>query len=493
MTPPFAKPLAMLLICLPLLGCATSSPSGKASLARGKQPSQPSQPAPAGNIAASASAIRPVAYQKPSTPDQGGHANGATRTMSTTVDAEGNELDLLIQTALRQNPKLARLRREHHAAAARAQHADKLPDPQLGTNVFASPLETASGSQRMNMSLRQTLPWLRRLTHQQQQACFEALAIRAEWAAERLRVIAGLRVGWAKLYVVDEQIRTTTANQELLTSLISVANSRIAAGAGAQGDVLLGTVQLSQLQERLLAYRKQRRSIEAELNRLAGRPANLPLEAARVDSTAVIDLEPEAIQQIALESQPEIQSARLRVYATRHGVEVARLQRRPDVTLSANFFFTDDNRPPTPVVHVGEDPWALGVQMSLPVWRRKYDAIRREADWKHQAAHSSVDELSQRYDALILELVMEARRSAETAQLYVTTILPQARQTLASDQQSYSNGSVEFDRVIQNYRSLLTLELGYHEAVGDLAIANARLQQAAGRDLAKQPEFAHAP
>lgn len=139
--------------------------------------------------------------------------------------------------------------------------------------------------------------------------------------------------------------------------------------------------------------------------------------------------------------------------------------------------------PASTVVNVGQDPWALGVQVSVPIWQDKYDAMENEANWKHQAAHRSVEELSDRYDAMILDMLTEAQRAAETANLYRTTILPQAQQTLSADQDSYSNGVVEFDRVIVDYRSVLTLELGYQKAIGDLAIANAMLQQFAGQDL----------
>lgn len=398
-----------------------------------------------------------------------------------------SDLNVLIRTAMVQNPRLSRLYQDYQAAAARSEYVDKLPDPKLGANVFGDPIETAAGSQRANMNLSQTVPWLGRLSAQQQQACFEAFAIRAEYAAERLRVVASIRVGWYRLYVIDKQIETAEGNQELLESLIDVANARIATGNASQGDVLLGTLELSKLEERLLTYRRQRRAVEAEINRLAGRPAEIPITSPQGIPTGMIDLDAVTIHQIALGSQPEIDAARLRTQATRWGIEVARLQRRPDFMLSASYFFTDANRPATPVVNVGEDPWALGVQVSIPIWKQKYDAMQNEAGWKHQAAHSSVAELADRYDALILDLVTESQRASETAKLYTTTILPQARQTLSADQESYSNGSVEFDRVIRDYRNLLTLELGYHQAIGDLAIANAHIQQAAGRDLMVSP------
>lgn len=395
-----------------------------------------------------------------------------------------SDLSILINTAVHQNPRLMRIHREYQAAAARSQYVDKLPDPKLGANIFGNPIETAAGSQQANMSLSQTIPWLARLDAQQQQACFEAFAIRAEYAAERLRVIAGVRIGWYRLYVIDKQIETTEANQQLLESLIDVANARIATGKASQGDVLLGTLELSKLEERLLTFHKQRRAVEAEINRLAGRPVEISILAATELPLSVIALDANTVHQIALESQPEIEAARLRTQATRWGVEVARLSRRPEFMLSANYFITDNNRPASSVVNVGEDPWSLGVQMSLPIWRDKYDAMQNEAGWKHQAAHSSVDDLADRYDAMILDLMAEAQRAIETANLYTETILPQARQTLSADQESYSNGNVEFDRVIKDYSNLLTLELGYHQAIGELAIANAHIQQAAGRDLA---------
>lgn len=392
-------------------------------------------------------------------------------------------LQVFIDTALHQNPRLVRIYREYQAAAARSQHIDKLPDPKLGANIFGDPIETAAGSQQANMTISQTFPWLGKLNAQQQQACFEAFAIRAEYAAERLRVISGVRVSWYRLYVIDKQIGTAKANQELLKSLIDVANARIATGKASPGDVLLGTLELSKLEERLLSYRKQRRAVEADINRLVGRSVTLPINSPKQLPVQRIELDSDGVHQIALRSQPEIEAARLRTQAARWGIEVARLSRRPEFMLSASYFFTDGNRPATPVVNVGEDPWAVGVQVSIPLWQKKYDALSNEARWKHQAANATVSDLADRYDVLILDLVTEAERAMETARLYEKTILPQAQQTLAADQESYSNGNVEFDRVIRDYRNLLTLELGYHQAIGELAIANAEIQQAAGRDL----------
>lgn len=399
------------------------------------------------------------------------------------VAAQASSLVVLEQTALRQNPRLVKLYDDYQAASAKSQYADKLPDPRIGANVFGDPIETAAGSQRANLSFSQAIPWLYRLSAEEQRAIFEAYAIHAELEAERLRVVAQVRTGWYRLYVIDREIEITRANQRLLDSLIQLANARVATGAASQGDVLLGTVELSELEARLLMYQRQRQGVEAELNRLLSRPADQVIENVAVLNAEMPTISIEQITQLAAGNQPELEAARLRTQATRWGVEVARLMRRPEFVISANYFPTDNNRPPSTIVNVGQDPWALGAQMSIPIWKQRYDAMEDEARWKHQAAHASVEDLTDRYDSLIVDLYAEAKRAYETATLYEKTILPQARQTLAADQESYTNGAVEFDRVIRDYRNLLTLELGYHQAVGDLATAIARLQQAAGTDF----------
>lgn len=392
-------------------------------------------------------------------------------------------LSALEEMALRQNPRLQRLSQEYQAALARSLYADKLPDPRFGANVFGNAIETAAGSQRANMTFSQAIPWLSRLSAEEQRQIFEAYAVAAEWEAERLAVLASIRTGWYRLYVLDRQIEVVQANQELLQSLIDVANARIATGGASQGDVLLGTVELSQLEERLMTYRRQRLGVEAEINRLVARPADVPIGAPKQLPVRAPVPGDDEIYQLALQDQPEIEAARMRTQATRWGVEVARLMRRPEFALSASYFPTDDNRPASSVVDVGQDPWSLGAQMSIPLWHRKYDAMANEARWRHQAAHSSVEEISNRYESAIVDLSAEARRARETAALYQNTILPQARQTLSADQEAYANGTVEFDRVIRDYRNLLTLEVGYHQALGELNVAIARLRQAAGTDF----------
>jgi outer membrane protein TolC len=286
------------------------------------------------------------------------------------------------------------------------------------------------------------------------------------------------------LYVLARQIETTRADQAQLESLVRTANARIATGGAQPGDVLMATLELSNQQEQLLTYRQQVASTMAELNRLAGRDAHTPLCLPQTLDIALPEWNHPMLLGIALQSQPELNAARLRTAARRWGIQVARLKRRPDVTVSGGWIVMD--APGAIEPDAGADSWTVGVSTSVPLWHHKYNAMLAEASQQHVAAFASEEEVAQRLDATLRDLWEQARAAQRTVDLYENSILPQARQTFEADQQSLANNTVTFDRVIRDYRTLLTLELGYHRALGQLATAIARIQQTVGVDLADE-------
>lgn len=489
-------PFALIMLGLSFAGCASMSvPTATRLLEEtGYQIQEttenPSPTAPDGNLALPDSepdpATAPVSARRQQETEN--QAISLTENSPPARVAKSTEgLDLLIAVAWAENPKLDQLDREYRSAVSRSEWMDQLPDPRLGANVFINPIETAAGSQRAALSLSQTIPWLDRLNAEQRQACLEAMALRSEYLTEKLRLTAEIRVAWHQLFLLDKQVEIAETNRQLLESLLNVANARIATGNASQGDVLLATLELSKLEQQLLSYRQQRRTTEIEINRRLGRSSDESIDGPTDLSLLVPELDAQSIFHLAKSHQPALEAARLRLQAAQWGITIARLKRRPEMTLSASYFPTDDNRLSSSQVDVGQDPWSLGLQVTLPWSRKKYEAIAEEASLTQEAAQSSLESLEDQYEAKIGSLVTEATRAADTANLHLTSILPQARQTLAADQKSYASGAVEFDRVIQDYRSLLILETGYYQAMRDLAVAVAQLQQAAGTDLKLAP------
>ena len=463
-----------LLVCIGcILGCTAS-----------KQ--QAAHPSPTATFAQHAAPPLPTTQVIPAShyqePDPAPPAAPQPEEIAPAPGMPGESLEDLEAWAIANNPGLRRMQEEAAAEWARAGYADKLPDPTVGTMFFGKAMNFVPDSQLAELQVMQMVPWLGRLRAEVQQAQLEALAAETLYQAERLRVFGDLRAAWFKLYVLGKQIETTEADKAQLQSLLTTANARVRTGDAQPGDVLLATLELSSLQEQLLTYRQQVVTTMAEINRLAGRDSRVPIAIPTTIDAQLPQWDHDLLRQIAMEAQPELAAARLRTAASRWGIDVARLKRRPDLTFGAGWMVMGAD-PADTMPGAGDDSWTLGVTASIPLWHGKYDAMVSEAARKHNAAHASEEEVAQRLDALLRDLWEQARAGQQTVELYEKTILPQARQTFEADQKSLINGTVTFDRVIRDYRTLLNLELGYHRALGQLATTIARIRQAVGVDL----------
>lgn len=397
----------------------------------------------------------------------------------------GETLMELESLAIFNNPTLRRMKHEACAAWDKTRYIDQLPDPSLGSTFYLPPMNFEPDRQVAEVRLMQMIPWLGRLDAQAQQACMDALAAENMYQAERLRIIGELRATWFKLYVLAKQIETTEADKAQLESLITTASGRVATGDAQPGDVLMATLELASLEEQLISYRQQVVAMTAELNRLAGRDAKISITPPDAIEAEFPNWSHDLLREVAFQSQPELNAARLRAAATRWGVEVARLERRPDLTFGIGWVVMD--APGATMSGAGRDSVMLEVSTTLPIRHQKYDAMLSEATREHYAAHASEDEVRKRLDATLLDLWEQAEANHRTVELYETSILPQARQTFEADQKSLINNAVTFDRVIRDYRALLNLELGYHKALGQQAMTLARIRQTIGVELEVTP------
>jgi outer membrane protein, heavy metal efflux system len=417
--------------------------------------------------------VSPEKSERPEQPNENHATINPLNPIETLTD-----LELL---AASNNPTLRRLRQEASADWAKVGYVGKLPDPTISSQFYTPPMNFEPDRQLAEFQLMQMIPWLARLDAQTQRSCLEASATENMYRAERLRIIGDLRAAWYRLYVLAKQIEATEADQKQLESLVKTANARVATGNAPLGDVLMATLELSALQDQIISYRQQVVSTSAELNRLVGRDTRIPIAAPIEIAPRFPEWNHDSLKQLALQSQPEMNAARMQTAATRWGIEVARLQRRPDLTFGLGWVVMDAPSAITP--DAGRDAFTLGASASIPLYRRKYDAILAEAKREHAATHASEEEIALRLDAMLRDLWEQAKANQQSIELYEKSILPQAKQTLAANQKSLVNNSVAFERVVRDSRTLLNLELGYHRALGQLATTLARIRQTVGVDL----------
>jgi outer membrane protein TolC len=469
--------------CLLTAGCASADPPADSSL-RPPEQQEINEPQATSTVPDSTSRepqVSPVVFQELREPEAADDLLPAQETLH--VD----NLAALVEQALIANPRLRQMRQEAAAAWDRVRYVDELPDPEVGAMAFVPPMHFADGRQVASISLSQRIPWLERLSAQEQKAYFEAWALDAAWQAERLRTISEVKTAYYRLYVVEQQLRINEENREVMQLLVDVATQRVVAQSATEGDVLLATLELSELEEQRFALEERRTSLTANLNRLLDRPSDVTVYVPSELEAPQPDWSLDELRQTAWNHQPDIAAAQLRWQAAEWGICVAELERRPEITLKLDWMVMAP-RSDMGVTFDGNDTVQIGAMMSVPVWHEKYDAMRDEAIHESMAARFSVDDVHREYEEAITAALEQARAAARTAELYESTMLIQARQTFEADQRSYIGpGTVDFDRVMEDFRTVLTLEEGYHRAIGEWAIALALIEQALGRDLDAVP------
>lgn len=460
-------------------GCAADQPR-PAVQSQSRMADAPDHVPPAVHPPRSAGDVERVAYE--ATEDVESESSAAAN--ATPVD----ELNSLVSTALAANARLSQMQQEAAAAWARVRYVDELPDPEVGAMAVVPPMHFADGRQVAIVSFRQSIPWLKRLAAREQQAYFQAWALDSAWQAERLRIISDVKVAYYRLYALEQQLRINHENRQLIDLLTNVATERVAAQSATEGDVLLGTLELSRLEEQRLGLVERGATLRANINRLLNRaaetPVRVPQELSPIDPAWTL----ETLRQTAWSRQPDIAAAQLRSHAAAWGIRVAELERRPDVTLNLDWMVMQPQREPGLPAFGGDDSVQVGAMVDVPLWHEKYNAMRDEAVRESMASRFSLADVQRQYEAMLAELLEQARAAARTANLYNLTMLPQARQTFAADQRAYVGpGTVEFDRVIEDFRTVLTLEEGYHRAVAEWAIATARIEQAVAVEIDSLP------
>ena len=386
-----------------------------------------------------------------------------------------------IRLALKDNPSLVAARQRVLALGQKVPQVTSLDDPMFRVAPVGEMAQTAAGEVELMASVSQKLPFPGKLATRgriAQQAVAVALH---ELEQTRLDVVADTRQAyWSYVFAV-RAIEVTHRNRDLLMQFLDIAKSKYKSGAATQQDVLRASVEVSDLDSQALTFEQHRQTASAMLNRLMNRPIHAPLPVPVTATLETITLEREALLNQAAQVNPQLRKIHEKIEANRQRIKLARLQRWPDLTLSANYNAVDDSG--LAPSSNGRDQWWLGFCVNLPIWMDKLAAGEKEA---FHGMTQSLAELTAMQNRVAFR-VQDAMVRVETQQRIVLLLgevtLPQARQAVEVSASSYRAGQIDFLSLVTNWRKLLDFELMYHQALTQLEQNFADLQRAVGRDL----------
>lgn len=393
----------------------------------------------------------------------------------------------LVAEALERNPGVAVARALAQAARLQAPQAGALPDPMLGATAFVSRPETRVGPQDLVASVSQKLPWFGKRGLRQQGALQHAAALDAGVEARRLELVTATRRLYYEIGFLDAWSKVVEADRETLGHYEELARARYAAGVGIDQAVVKIQAEITRDDARLLDIASRRASLAAALNALRDQPQSTPLPPPALPAYGEAALDRQALRERALALRPEMARAGSELARAETGIDLARKEYEPDVTLGAAYTWVgrrgDAAGIALPPPDDGKDVFSLSASINLPIQRGRLKAGVEEAAELKRAAGEGKRAVAAEIDRALGELTERVALLWPQLHLLRDVLAIQAEQSLRSAEAGYAAGSLGALDLLDAERVLLEVRTASERTNADYAIALARLEGTVGEPL----------
>ena len=124
-----------------------------------------------------------------------------------------------LEIAAKNNPSVLQKFYEYQAALQKVPQVGSLPDPQLDLGVFLSPMELVTGAQVADIKLMQMFPWFGTLKSARDEMSLMAKAKFEEMRDAKLQVFYDVQSTWYELYRVRKDIEILKQSVSLLETI----------------------------------------------------------------------------------------------------------------------------------------------------------------------------------------------------------------------------------------------------------------------------------
>ncbi|MBI1222009.1 MAG: TolC family protein [Bacteroidetes bacterium] len=385
--------------------------------------------------------------------------------------SSAQSLDDYFKTAAENNPGLQAKYKAFEASLQRTAQVGSLPDPTLSFAYFISPVETRVGPQRMTFSLSQMFPWFGTLKAKEQAATFMAEAKYAEFLDARNKLYYHVAAAYYPLFELEQKILLEKENLNILKSYKDIATTKYQNGKGEMVDVLRVDIMLNEAQTNLNLLEQMRLPLQSQFNQLLNRPDTAGVQVT--DSLVLQEIPMNYRRDSLIQANPLLAELELKVKASVASEEAAIKQGMPKLGVGLNYIVVGP-RKDVAVSGNGKDAVLPMVSMSLPVFRKKYRAARKEAQLMQESYALQKQEVANRLNYSYEKVWYELIRQKELANLY-TKQIEESKQTLHLLFVAYGNSGKDFIEALRMQQQVLNYQKLQASALASYYVALAEL------------------
>jgi outer membrane protein TolC len=389
---------------------------------------------------------------------------------STALPTDLEELVLLAQA---ESPAVQMSYHRWRQALEQVPQAEALPDPTVSLTTYLQEVETRVGPMDGRIGVSQRIPWFGKLDAAGDRAAALAEAEHAAVDAARLQVRSRVEVAWNRRVFLEQSLRFTEAQVELLRRVEDLTLKQVEVGRASQGQAQRAQIERLKMEDHVATLRDRFSVPEAQIDAAVGRRVahQLAWQDAHYSDGTVI---PSAQELPALleSASPRFQVLQARLSAADAAEEIADLDGMPDLRLGADWTWIGEGNPT--MSDSGTDAFSVTLGVEIPLQRSRVDARRRAALAEQATVRAD-------YRRQLHDLLAEAeglRFAFADAQrrvtLYGQRLTPRAEDNFATTLGAYESGASSFQDLLDSAQTLFEFRLATARADSERADAIAR-------------------
>lgn len=454
--------------------------------------------------------------------------------------SQNDSLNKYTEIALRNNPTVLQRFSEYEAALKKIPQVGSLPDPQLDLGVFITPMQLVEGRQVADLKLMQMFPWFGVLKNAKDEMSQMAKAKFEQFRDAKYQVCYELKRKWYELFRVRKDISLSEKNIDILKvieqlSLIkyktpltgnsgsgnqklgiqvrsnagnsSDANSAMQAMSGSQNtqalsssDQLAGSMQegsmisssdgsgltdlyriqieTGELRNYIALLRNQEQTVIAQFNSYLNRSPSTAVFTGEIIRRDTLNLNIEEVSDSIQNNNPMLKMLNYEKEAYRARKKMVTGMSYPMLGFGVNYSVIGRSDMSASAMS-GKDMVMPMVSATIPVYRKKYKAMREEADLLGKASSYNYQATSNSLNAELYSATQLYQDAQRRIRLYENQYLL-ASKSLEIMLKSFTTSSASLTDVLRVRQQTLDYELKKVEAIADLNTSMAWLRRLSG-------------
>jgi outer membrane protein TolC len=455
-----------------------------------------------------------------------------------TLHSQPDSLLKYLEIAAKNNPTVLQRFSEYQASLQKIPQVGSLPDPELSAGVFLSPMELISGNQVADLRLMQMFPWFGVLRYGKDEMSLMSNAKYELFRDAKLQIFYDVQRTWYELYKVQKDITISEKNIEILkiierlalvkfraapsegtgttssdpvnpsgstlnSSTGSSGMQAMSSGQGSSGstqsnlssatmkpgpmgsssgssgltDVYRIQIETGELENNIALLKNRQNSIVAQFNGFLNRSVTSPVYTYENITRDSLEFALTVVSDSMLAHNPMLGMLEFEKQSLEARKKMVTRMGYPMVGVGLNYSLISKTRDPMgdPSMN-GKDMIMPMVTVTLPIYRKKYNAMANEAELLKTASSQNYQATSNSLQAEYYQAIKLYQDAQRRIKLYDNQF-QLASKSLDLILKSFSTSSSTLTDVLRIRQQTLDYELRQVEALADFNTAIAWLRR----------------